>query len=206
MTYIAGNIRLKRMGYRKLRNFILGSLRESLSAGLKYHGIHHTLDVLGVCNGYIRRNNIKGKQAELLRVGALMHDYGFLFTYKNHEEKGVEMANILLPQYGYSKEDIQVVSGLIMATKVPQNPQNQMEMILCDCDLDYLGRKDFDPISESLFQELIAHNLLHDRGEWNKIQVKFLESHHYHTPFAQKFRQAVKEKHLQKLRNLIAKS
>lgn len=187
------------MSYRKLRHFILGSLRESLSVGLKYHGIHHTLDVLKVCNQYITRFKLGKKEAELLRVGALLHDYGFLFTYKDHEAKGVEMAEKLMPHYGYTAKDIEIVTGLIWATKVPQQPKNNLEMILCDCDLDYLGRSDFGPISESLFQELVIHNILTDRHQWNLIQVKFLKAHEYHTDWARKYRQPTKALHLHQL-------
>lgn len=190
------------MSYRKLRHFIISSLNESLSAGLKYHGIHHTLDVLKVCNQYIVRFKIGKKDAELLRVGALMHDYGFLYTYKDHEAKGVEMAEKLMPQFGYSAQDINIVSGMIWATKVPQQPKNYLEQILCDCDLDYLGRTDFDPISESLFQELNIHNILNDRHQWNLIQVKFLKGHEYHTDWAKKNRQPTKAVHLNHLMKL----
>ena len=39
-------------------------------------------------------------------------------------------------------------SQLILATKVPQKPKNKLEKIICDADLDYLGREDFDNISD----------------------------------------------------------
>jgi hypothetical protein len=187
------------MSYRKLRHFVINSLNDSLSAGLKYHGIHHTLDVLRVCNRYIARFALDKRDAELLRVGALMHDYGFLFTYKDHEVKGVEMAEKIMPQFGYSAEEISTVSGMIWATKVPQLPQNELEQILCDCDLDYLGRSDFGPISESLFQELNIHHILNDRHQWNLTQIKFLKGHEYHTDWAKKYRQPTKALHLHQL-------
>ena len=47
-----------------------------------------------------------------------------------------------------------------MATKVPQSPKNHLEEILCDCDLDYLGRDDFEKISNNLFSEWKEHGLV----------------------------------------------
>ena len=35
------------------------------------------------------------------------------------------------------------------ATKIPQTPLTKLEEIICDADLDYLGREDFFEISRS---------------------------------------------------------
>lgn len=190
-------------GYLRLRKHILNGLREQLSDKLTYHGVHHTLDVLRVTNSYLKRNKIIGRDAKLLRIGALLHDYGFTQTYQNHEVKGCEIAEDLMPKYGFSKADIEIVKGLIMATKVPQNPKTELEKIICDADLDYLGRKDFDPISSSLFQELQNFDILSDPNEWNKLQVSFLEGHKYHTDFAKRNRQPVKELRIEAIKKLI---
>jgi uncharacterized protein len=73
----------------------------------------------------------------------------------------------------------------------------------CDADLDYLGTDQFIPIGEMLFKEFVAMNQIKTRDDWNKLQINFLKGHRYHTPFAQKFREPVKQKHLQ---NLLANS
>ena len=190
-------------GYLRLRKHILNGLQESLSSKLTYHGVHHTLDVLRVTNNYIKRDKIRGHMAKLLRIGALIHDFGFTETYRDHEVKGCEIAQEIMPGYGFSQKDIDIVKGMVMATKVPQNPKTSMERIICDADLDYLGRKDFDPISSSLFQELKNYKILSDENEWNKIQVSFLEGHAYHTKFAKRNRQPVKELRIEAIKKLI---
>ena len=190
-------------GYLRLRKHIIQGLENNLSDKLTYHGVHHTLDVLRVTNNYLRREKITGRDARLLRIGALFHDFGFTQTYTDHEAKGCELAEELMPEYGFTKADIKVVKGLIMATKVPQTPKTKLEKIICDADLDYLGRKDFDPISSSLFQELKNFNILSDANEWNKLQVSFLEGHKYHTEFAKKNRQPIKELRIEAIKKLI---
>lgn len=167
---------------------------------LLYHDLNHTLDVINVCNQYILRKNIHYPEAELLEVAALLHDIGFTVTYKNHEEKSSEIAGKLMSECGFSNCEIEVVRGLIMATKIPQSPKNDLERIICDADLDYLGRNDFEVISERLFHELKNLSLIEDRESWNKIQIRFLEAHSYHTDFAKKNRQPKKEKRLAELK------
>ena len=186
--------------YEALKDFVIDKLSRELSPHLTYHGVHHTQDVLAVCEEYINRLQLSAHEAELLRVGALLHDIGFLDVYKLHEEKGVEMASEILPRFGYNPDEVAVVAGLIRATKVPQMPQANLEKIICDADLDYLGRADFDPISNSLFQELQNVDILHDRLTWDNIQVKFLEGHFYHTDFAVAHRQPNKAERLGEIR------
>lgn len=191
------------MKYNALKKYFLDRLERKLSPNLSYHGIHHTKDVLDVCEGYISRYNIKKEEAELLRIGAILHDAGFLETYQNHEEKGVEIATDSLPYFGYSTDQIKVISGLILATKVPQQPKTFLEKIICDADLDYLGRDDFYPIAETLFIELQHYIGLDDRNKWNEVQVKFLSSHNYHTDWAREMRSAKKKGYIEEIKTML---
>ena len=119
----------KTKGYLELRKFVIHKLTNHLSPDLTYHGVHHVKDVLSVCKQYIKRLRIKGREAELLLTGALIHDIGFLYTYRDHEEKGVEITKELLSNYAFDKEEIELISGLIIATKVPQLPKTEMELL-----------------------------------------------------------------------------
>jgi putative nucleotidyltransferase with HDIG domain len=191
-------------GYIKLRKKSLEILSSKLSDDLHYHGIHHVLDVLNVCNQYIRREKIVGRDAKLLRIGALLHDIGFTVSNNNHEEHGVEIAVKLMKEFGFSTSDIKVVCNLIMSTKIPQKTNTYLEKVLCDADLDYLGRADFYTISDQLYKELKAYKLVSNKTEWNKLQVKFLEAHSYHTAFAINNRQPEKEIRIEELKKKLS--
>ena len=51
-----------------------------------------------------------------------------------------------------------------------------LEQIICDADLDYLGRDDFPAISDTLRRELRDHGKIKSDRLWDEIQVKFLTS------------------------------
>ena len=74
---------------------------------------------------------------------------------------------------------------------------------MCDSDLDYLGRADFIPVSNTLYDELKAQNIMNSLNEWNKIQVKFLTMHSYMTSSANKLREVNKEKQIQRIKDTI---
>ncbi|MBN2638115.1 MAG: HD domain-containing protein [Bacteroidales bacterium] len=187
------------MNITKLKRYIAAKLGSELSEKLTYHGIHHTLSVLNSCNQYIRRMHIPPAEAYLLRTAALMHDTGYLWSIENHEEKSMAFAWEILPFWNYSALEINQVNGMIRATKIPQSPTTLLEQIIGDADLDYLGTDSFHVISEQLFDELKNYGRISGRQEWNQLQIKFLQNHSYHTPYALKYREPVKQKHLQDL-------
>lgn len=188
-------------GYLKLRKHVLDELREKLPQYLAYHGINHTLDVLNVCEQYIRREKLDERDRYLLRIGAIVHDMGFLIGPTNHEAVGAEMASKLMKELRMSQDVIDEVKGLVMATKIPQTPLNDLQKIICDADLDYLGRDDYPIISVKLFAELKHMNVISTEEQWKNLQINFLTAHKFHTSFARKNREPKKQYWLKKLLN-----
>jgi len=180
-------------------DFILAKLRQELSPTLTYHGYHHTLDVLEAALKIAAAENISDEERKLLRIAVLFHDAGFIHVYKNHEEKGCEMAREFLPGFGFDEKQVDIIEGMIMATKISRDPTTKLEEIISDADLDYLGREDVYPIAQTLFEELKVHAGLTDAGQWNSFQVNFLSNHHYHTRYALDLREPKKKIYLEQL-------
>lgn len=178
-----------------------------VSPNLSYHGLHHTIDVHNTCKLFIQHYNLDKNIGSLLEIAAAGHDIGFLKTYRNHEEVSAEITAEIMLRYNYGAKDIRMVCDMIMATKIPQSPKNLLEEIICDADLDYLGRNDFEPISRGLLKEWKSYKVFPELDTtFDSIQVGFFKGHSYHTEYAQKHRTDIKAKNLQKIeaRLLIA--
>ena len=87
-----------------------------------------------------------------------------------------------------------------MSTKMPPKPQNLLEQIICDADLDYLGRTDFIPVSNMLYKELHEHGKIGALHDWNMMQIKFIEQHQYFTNTARQLRNVNKNNQLANIR------
>jgi len=186
--------------FTSIKQPILSRLENELDPRLGYHNITHTLDVLEQAEVLAKQENVTDKHdLLLLKTAAVFHDSGFLFVYKGHEEKGCEIASESLRSV-FSEEDIKKVCGMIMATKIPQSPNTLLEQIICDADLDYLGRNDFEPISQTLHKEFIVFKIIPEDIIWDHIQIKFFESHHYFTGTSVSKRNEKKLKHLNTLK------
>lgn len=185
--------------------FIVNELRRGLSPTLYYHGLAHTLDVAQAARELAAAEGVtRPETLALLHTAALYHDAGFLRTYQGHEAAGAELVRATLPDFGYSPAQIEEICALILATRYPQEPHSHLAQILCDADLDYLGRPDFVPISTSLFEELTARQLLAGERAWFELQAGFLASHRYWTRTAIARRTAPKQARLDHIRALLA--
>jgi hypothetical protein len=191
------------MEFLKAKSFILEKLGKELIPELSYHSVGHIKDVYNACEFLAKQEGIGGEDLELLLTAALFHDSGFLKQPKDHELISCNIVREHLPAFGYTPEQIERICGMIMATRIPQKPRNKLEEILCDADLDYLGRDDFFYIGNKLFSELSIYGILSTEEEWNRIQLKFLESHHYFTPTAINLRKQKKDDHLRQIRSKI---
>ncbi len=191
------------MDFQGALDFILDKMRDELSAALYYHGVHHTLDVLEVTAELCLLESVSAFDTILLKTAAAYHDSGFLLSRNEHERLSCEIVRETLPSFGYGQDAIEQICGMIMATKIPQNPQTPLEEILCDADLDYLGRPDFYPIGNTLFLELQEWQILKTEEAWNRLQLQFLQSHQFFTRTNRARREQTKQKHLKEIKAII---
>lgn len=193
------------MDYRAAKQFILAKLRAELPDRLTYHGLHHTLDVLKMASELCESEGVGDHERTLVKTAALFHDAGFVKNkHAGHEAEGCVLVREFLPNFGYKTADIECICGMIMATKIPQSPGTLLEKILCDADLDYLGREDFFAIGGTLFEEMQAYHLIGDEQSWNRLQVSFLNAHRFHTHTNKTLREPVKRRYLEDLQELVA--
>ncbi|MBS1743270.1 MAG: HD domain-containing protein [Bacteroidetes bacterium] len=185
--------------FEKIYTLVLNRLKE-LAPALSYHCIEHTLDVLQQASRVAKDENINEKELYLLRVAALYHDTGFLYKYKDHESKSCEIFLEDSKQFTFTDSDKRIIVDLIMATRVPQQPKTLLQRIICDADLDYLGRHDFDVIAAKLKSEFFNFGIVSDEKDWHTLQKMFLENHSYHTSSSQLLREPVKKENLSKIK------
>jgi uncharacterized membrane-anchored protein YitT (DUF2179 family)/predicted metal-dependent HD superfamily phosphohydrolase len=177
-------------------SFIIAKLEKELPAYLSYHNVAHTHSVLKRSLELAELEGVTGEDLDILSTAALFHDAGFIEKYTGHEEVSSRYAKQWLPQFEYSEAQIEAVCELIMATKVPQSPKNHLSAILCDADLYYLGTDDYGIVAEKLYPEFVKEAIATNKMEWQRQQIKFLESHTYFTKSAIEKLQGKQKKNL----------
>lgn len=190
--------------FRAAKEYVFGRLKK-LPGTLYYHNLGHTKDVLEAVKRLATAEGINGDELLELKTAAIYHDVGFLERYENNEEIAARIAEETLPDFGYSQRQTEVIKDMIMATKLPQQPNNRLEEIICDADVDNLGREDFYIKTEYLRRELSAHGKHSAPKEWLEGNLRFFMSHRYFTKAARELRQEGKSRHFQEMGRLVGK-
>ena len=189
------------LAYKKIENYLIANLPEKYT----YHTIYHIRDVVEQAQKIAKREKIEKRDIADIKLAAWLHDIGYIWEPLRHEAKGSEYATVILNAMNFPRSKIALITGMILATKIPQSPKNHFEQIICDADLDYLGRDDYDINSTSLLQELKLNKNISDL-EWLKIQESFLLKHSYHTTSSSRLRNKKKKITLNKIQQNINNS
>jgi len=199
----AFNIKFGLIQFTDIQEIILDKLERELPDYLYYHNVKHTVDVVTEVELIGWAEGCTDEEILLLKTAGLFHDAGHTVVYDNHEYHSTVIAREMLPEYNYSPDQIDRICSIIMSTKLPPKPSSLLEEIICDSDLDYLGRSDFIPVSNTLFEELKAQNKMGSLSDWNRIQVKFISGHQYFTKTARSLREVNKKLQIERIRRLI---
>jgi uncharacterized protein len=183
---------------------IINMLREKLPANLYYHSPEHTMDVVASVERIALAEQCTPEEVLLLKTAALFHDTGYVHDMREHERHGCVIATEMLSANKVDSGKIALVCSLVMATKVPQSPQTKLEEIMCDADLDYLGRDDYFTIAENLHREFLAFEKVTNEKDWIQLQLNFLQAHSYFTRTNILQRQPGAVENLKKIREAVA--
>lgn len=197
------DLRYRQIQFMDIQEEVLNLLEKNLPNNLYYHNIKHTIDVITEVELIGWAEGLKEEEILILKTAALFHDAGHIVDYRTHEYQSVLLARQILPRYNFSKSQLDVVERLILATKFPPTPKDKLEEVICDSDLDYLGRADFIPVSNNLYKELKERQMIGSWNEWLQMQLDFIMQHQYYTQTAKKLREVNKQQQIERLRLLL---
>ena len=193
------------MNYEGAKQYILNRLANGLPSNLYYHGLEHTLDVLSAAELFSEMEGFTDIDKIYLYTAALFHDAGYLIRYTKNEDASAAIANLVLPRYGYDKESILYINEVIRTTQMPQKPFDRVSAILCDADLDYLGRDDYFVRACNLRKELNEYGIHFSVEDWYEFEIDFLKKNNYFTRSAYYLRNEKKLANLELVIKLLEK-
>ncbi|NJN33269.1 MAG: HD family phosphohydrolase [Saprospiraceae bacterium] len=181
--------------------FVSQHFKEKVSKEYAYHDFAHTQDVVRVCLQIAKTYSLPQTEIEILTLAAWFHDSGYDKGADNHEERSADYATRFLKGCDYPLDNIARVAACILATKMPHEPDDLLEKIICDADLSHLGEKTYWLCTARLRQELsMTQGRVMTEEEWLNFELNFLLSHQYQTSVAKELFEERKVKHIMKLR------
>jgi predicted metal-dependent HD superfamily phosphohydrolase len=193
---------------KKVDQYIRALFKDELPGVIKYHDANHTLHpargVVAVANRIAISENISEHDRELLIAAAYFHDTGYIREYDKNEPIAARMAGRILQLIGYKPKEIEKIQKIILATDLARKPKTHAEKILCDADLDNLGREDFFELDAKLREGRRIRGLdVNDDLKWYKGTLEVMKNHHYYTESQIKLREEKKQKNIKQLLNKL---
>lgn len=166
--------------------FVADLLEKELPKTCIYHNYVHAKRVYKSTKEIIEKSNLSEEEREDILIAALLHDTGYIKGRDEHEAHSVKIAEAYLSENGHSKERIERISKAIMATKMENTPESDLDKILRDADASHFAKSYFEEASEYLRQELRIQGIAdHSLEDWRKCNIEmFTAHHHYYTPYA----------------------
>ncbi|WP_343699955.1 Pycsar system effector family protein [Chitinophaga sp.] len=172
---------------------------------LVYHNKAHTLQVVHAAEQITAYYRLSEEELMIVMLAVWFHDMGYLLgDRQQHEQAGADAARAFALAQGLPESTAAAIADCILATRMPQEPHNLLEQIVCDADLFHLGTKDFSKRNKLLRAETeLATGRKISGTDWAKTSILFLESHKYHTAYCQTLLKQQKEENLEKLRSKL---
>lgn len=147
-----------------------------------YHDLLHTQEVAEAVCEIGLQCGLDTESIKILQISAWFHDTGHCKTALGHEEISAIIAENYLKDL--DRNLFEKIKGCILATKMPQNPQNLLQQIICDADLFSLGTPCFYDRSMLLKKEWeFLDNKKFSDIEFCEQNIRFLQQHQYFTPY-----------------------
>ncbi|MEO6454004.1 MAG: Pycsar system effector family protein [Ginsengibacter sp.] len=187
--------------YKRIEEHVRALFAEKFNPALVFHSLKHTETVVA------RTKEIAGhydlSESEMLTVftAAWFHDTGHLFTEPvGHEAKSVEIMKSFMTANFADVELINKIEQCILATKMPRNPSNLLQEIICDADTYHLGTKDFKLTNKGAMQEVKLRTGKLDKFDFNEKTIEMLQTHRFYTTYCKDLLSKTKEKNMKKLK------
>lgn len=184
--------------------FVRKILSEKGNSDFKYHNFDHIQKVVESALEISDFEKVTSEEKEIIILACLFHDVGYVDLCNGHEDKSCLYARTFLKEENYPDEKIKKIESCIMATKIPQTPNDKIEMIVCDADLHHLGTADFYKVGNDLREEIeFIQNIKFTDIAWLEKTISFNKSHSFFTEYAKKIYGVEKEKNIRFLEALL---
>jgi predicted metal-dependent HD superfamily phosphohydrolase len=169
---------------------------------LTFHNFAHTHDVVEHAMKMAVHYGLDERETFVVTAASWFHDTGYCTGGAvGHEERGAEIAGKFLKNLGVAQELIGEVQKCIMATVMPQQPENLLEQILCDADLYHFGTEQFSERNMLMQREVEKKTGCKiDSKNWRQATICLLESHFFKTGYGRELLEYGKRKNLERLK------
>ena len=187
----------------ELQQSALMFLAENLDKHYTYHNAEHSREVCSAVREFLHYFDTTPENSRALILAAVFHDFGYLVRSQNNEALALPYMQEFGKRFALPEQLLTRANDLILETVYPYAPHTREGMLLCDADIEYIGRSCFFSKAQLFRQELSGENIHFSDRDFMLLEIKFLEENSFFTPVCQKLRSAGRLQNLQQLRTMF---
>lgn len=193
--------------YQKAEDYVKNIFDEYPHPNLLFHNLEHTQTVVNRAKEIAAHYQLSDNEMQVIYIAAWFHDTGHLFAeIDKHEDKSVEIMRIFMQQENASEEFTKQVEDSIMSTRMPHEPKNLLQEIMCDADTYHFGTKDFKRTNKLIRKELDLRNYQTLTFDWEKNTLDVLEGHQFFTSYCKMLLDEGKQENVERARKKYLKA
>lgn len=186
--------------YTIIENYVTALFEQINAPTLVFHNLAHTQNVAKHAMEIASHYKLSENERFILFAAAWFHDIGHLFTEPHmHEAMSCDIMSKFLSNKVNNVNTVSYIEECIMVTKLPRNPQNLLEEIICDADTYHLGTDEFKEMNDLVkLEQQLKYGYI-DIVKFNKDTVKMLYQHLFYTDYCKDYLNKKKENNLEEL-------
>jgi hypothetical protein len=177
---------------------IIKMFEDEAPPNLYFHNSSLVKNICNIVELLSTAENLPDEDFINLKLAAVFLYTGYITDYEKPMEASLRLAEEILPEYGFSQENVDSASGIIRSS-FAEKFDTQASAILHDAAYDYLGRVDYPKLTDKLLRERTEYGKHTDADSWIEIQHKVLSEHEFLTNTAKILRSVSVEEQLTSL-------
>lgn len=188
-------------------NFVTKLYAEKIDDTFKFHTFKQAQRKVKTAVRIAEGLHISAAQIEVLVLAAWFYDTGFTRVYEKHELLSAEIAREFLADHHYPKQKIEQVVDCILGTGEDRQPTNDLQKILYDANISYIGRKNYFKRIGQLREEVeLRLKKKYTDNDWLVRNIDLINRLDFFTDFARDRYGAMRIRNLSALREKLKES
>jgi adenylate cyclase len=180
-------IRMQKIKLQDVEEMILKTFDDEAPPNLYFHNSLMVRNISNQVELLSGAENLPEEDYINLKLASVFLLTGYISDYEKPMEASIRMVKEILPQYGYTQENVESAGNLI-SNSFAERYDTLSDFILHDARYDYLGRVDYLKLTDKLLRESAEYGMQMDREAWVKSQLQLLEHHEFLTKTARLLR------------------
>ena len=186
-----------------LQSAALDYLSANLPPDCTYHNAQHTLEVCNAVMEFTQHGDWPPEEYAALRIAAIFHDFGYLTAPEANEALALPYIKKFAADGAIDDRVVERAHELILETVYPYCPITPAGELLCDADIEYIGRDCFMERAGMFRRELQLQGLEYDDVTWWNMEMDFLLRNKFFTPVCRQLREAGRQKNIAAVEKIL---